>query len=78
MGYLYETHLHTCEASKCGRVHGEDYISYMMDKGYSGMIVTDHFFTGNSKGKGQHFRKYAGKQKRCPADDHACLKGAGI
>ena len=48
MGYLYETHLHTCEASKCGRVHGEDYISYMMDKGYSGMIVTDHFFNGNT------------------------------
>ena len=48
MGYLYETHLHTCEASKCGRVHGEDYIKYMMDKGYSGLIVTDHFFNGNT------------------------------
>ena len=29
MGYLYETHLHTCEASACGKVHGEDYISYI-------------------------------------------------
>ena len=48
MSYLYETHLHTCEASKCGRVHGEDYIPYMMEKGYSGMIVTDHFFNGNT------------------------------
>ena len=48
MGYLYETHLHTCEASACGKVHGEDYISYMMAKGYSGMIVTDHFFNGNT------------------------------
>lgn len=48
MSYLYETHLHTCEASRCGRVHGEDYISYMMGKGYSGMIVTDHFFNGNT------------------------------
>ncbi|MCR4703447.1 MAG: PHP domain-containing protein [Saccharofermentans sp.] len=48
MGYLYETHLHTCEASKCGRVHGEDYIDFMMKKGYSGMIVTDHFFNGNT------------------------------
>ena len=44
MGFLYETHSHTCEASACGKVHGEDYISYMMDKGYSGMIITDHFF----------------------------------
>ena len=48
MGYLYETHSHTCEASACGKVHGEDYISYMMDKGYSGMIITDHFFNGNT------------------------------
>ena len=48
MSFLYETHLHTCEASKCGKVHGEEYIPYMIDKGYSGMIVTDHFFNGNT------------------------------
>ena len=48
MGFLYETHLHTCEASKCGELHGEEYIPYMMGKGYSGMIVTDHFFNGNT------------------------------
>lgn len=48
MSYLYETHLHTCEASKCGRLHGEDYISYMIDRGYNGLIVTDHFFNGNT------------------------------
>lgn len=48
MGFLYETHLHTSEASKCGKVHGEDYIPYMMEKGYSGIIVTDHFFNGNT------------------------------
>ena len=47
MQYIYETHLHTREGSRCGRVHGEDYIPYMIDKGYAGMIVTDHFFTGN-------------------------------
>ncbi len=48
MGFLYETHLHTCQASACGRVNGEDYIPYMMEKGYSGLIVTDHFFNGNT------------------------------
>ena len=48
MSFIYETHLHTCEASACGRVHGEDYIPYMMNKGYSGIIVTDHFFNGNT------------------------------
>lgn len=46
--YIYETHLHTCEASACGVAHGEDYIDYMTDLGYSGIIVTDHFFNGNS------------------------------
>ena len=45
--FIYETHLHTCEGSACGRVHGEDYIDYMVEKGYSGIIVTDHFFNGN-------------------------------
>ena len=48
MGFLYETHLHTCEASACGRVPGADYVEYMIQKGYSGIIVTDHFFNGNS------------------------------
>lgn len=47
-GYLYETHLHTSQASACGRVQGADYIDYMIDMGYQGMIVTDHFFNGNS------------------------------
>ena len=48
MSFIYETHLHTCEASKCGRAHGADYIDYMKAQGYSGIIVTDHFFNGNS------------------------------
>lgn len=49
MAFLYETHLHTCEASKCGVAHGEDYIAFMMNRGYSGMIVTDHFIRGNTR-----------------------------
>ncbi|WP_051656596.1 PHP domain-containing protein [Butyrivibrio sp. AE3004] len=48
MNYLYETHLHTAEASACSCTPAVDYIEYMMGLGYSGMIVTDHFFTGNS------------------------------
>lgn len=47
-GYLYETHLHTSQASACGKVQGADYIDYMMRRGFHGMIVTDHFFNGNS------------------------------
>ncbi|WP_051206116.1 PHP domain-containing protein [Butyrivibrio sp. FC2001] len=48
MSYLYETHLHTTEASACSPTPAADYIEYMMGLGYSGIIVTDHFFTGNS------------------------------
>lgn len=45
--YLYETHLHTCEGSACGKVKGEEYPAYYKKLGYSGIIVTDHFFNGN-------------------------------
>ena len=48
MSYIYETHLHTKEASACSKTYGKDYIDFMLSKGYSGIIVTDHFFNGNS------------------------------
>ena len=48
MNYLYETHLHTLEGSACSSTPAEDYVEYMLDLGYSGIIVTDHFFNGNS------------------------------
>lgn len=47
MGYRYETHLHTKEVSACARTKAVDYISFYQDRGYSGIIVTDHFFHGN-------------------------------
>lgn len=46
MSYLYETHLHTDESSRCGRTPARKYIPYYIDMGYTGIIVTDHF-TGN-------------------------------
>ncbi len=48
MGYKYETHLHTKQASACGRSSGEVYPQYYKDLGYSGIFITDHFFNGNS------------------------------
>ncbi|MCL2265352.1 MAG: PHP domain-containing protein [Treponema sp.] len=47
MTYLYETHLHTAGVSKCASSRGADYIAGYLDKGYSGIIVTDHFFNAN-------------------------------
>ncbi len=47
MPYLYETHLHTDESSRCGRTPAREYIPFYMDHGYDGIVVTDHFY-GNS------------------------------
>lgn len=46
--YIYETHLHTQQASKCSDSQGRTYIQKYIDAGFSGVMVTDHFFRGNS------------------------------
>ena len=48
MKYLYETHLHTSEVSACAVTNGSDYVAFYKKCGYNGIIVTDHFFNGNS------------------------------
>ncbi|MBR6165356.1 MAG: PHP domain-containing protein [Clostridia bacterium] len=48
MGYLYETHLHTCTASKCGKSTGKEHARFYKEIGYTGIIMTDHFFGGNT------------------------------
>ena len=46
--YLYETHLHTTEASACARSAAADYVALYLARGYSGIFVTDHFLWGNT------------------------------
>ena len=46
--YLYETHMHTCQASACGRSTGKEHVHFYKDAGYTGIIMTDHFFGGNT------------------------------
>ena len=48
MAFLYETHLHTAGVSRCAVSGGADYIAAYIDKGYSGIMVTNHFFNGNT------------------------------
>ena len=48
MSYIFETHLHTCEASACGRSSGADMARACKEAGYTGIIVTDHFVHGNT------------------------------
>ena len=46
--YKYETHLHTFEASGCAECTGAEMAEKYKAEGYTGIIVTDHFFNGNS------------------------------
>lgn len=46
--FLYETHLHTCQGSACGVSRGRDYIRKYKDRGFTGIMVTDHFFNSNT------------------------------
>ncbi|OJU14427.1 MAG: histidinol-phosphatase [Clostridiales bacterium 43-6] len=46
--YRYETHLHTSEASACATASGAEMVHLYMDAGYAGIIITDHFFNGNT------------------------------
>ncbi|GHU22610.1 hypothetical protein FACS1894172_12350 [Spirochaetia bacterium] len=48
MNFLYETHLHTSPESACAVAHGPDYVQGYIDAGYTGIIVTNHFFRGNT------------------------------
>ena len=45
--YFYETHLHTCQGSACGHLTGAVQADLYKGFGYTGIVVTDHFFNGN-------------------------------
>lgn len=47
-GYALETHMHTSEASKCAHSSGREMAQFYKKLGYSGIVVTDHFFNGNN------------------------------
>lgn len=46
--FKYETHMHTSESSACGKLTGAEMAIGYKELGYSGIIITDHFFNGNS------------------------------
>jgi len=43
MAYLYETHMHTSESSICGRNSAIAQVRAYKDRGYTGIIITDHY-----------------------------------
>ncbi len=46
--YRYETHMHTAESSACACSTGEEMARAYREAGYTGIVITDHFFYGNT------------------------------
>lgn len=44
--YKYETHFHTDETSPCGKVKAQEAVRIYNNSGYTGIVVTDHYFDG--------------------------------
>ena len=46
--------MHTSEASRCGNASGAELVRAYQEAGFHGVVVTDHFFNGNSCAKPYH------------------------
>ncbi len=46
--FYYELHSHTNAASLCSIVEPEAFIQFYINMGFSGMVITDHFYHGNT------------------------------
>ncbi len=49
MKYKVETHLHTKQGSACARISGAEQARARKAEGYDCIIVTDHFYRGNTR-----------------------------
>ena len=47
--FLFDAHVHTAESSKCAKWSGAEAAGAYAAKGYSGIIVTDHYINGNTR-----------------------------
>ncbi len=48
MGYLYETHCHSSQCSRCAVSTAQELVQAYCIKGYTGLVLTDHFIWGNT------------------------------
>lgn len=46
--YIYEMHQHTSPCSRCGRAEPVGLVRKLKEHGFAGMVLTDHFYNGNS------------------------------
>ena len=47
--YRYDLHVHTREGSACADSPGAEMADFYKSLGYAGFVVTDHFWTGNTR-----------------------------
>ncbi|MBQ3215952.1 MAG: hypothetical protein IJB11_07530 [Oscillospiraceae bacterium] len=48
MDYLYETHCHSAQGSRCARSSAAELVNAYHAAGYQGLVLTDHFVLGNT------------------------------
>ena len=48
MKYKYQLHTHTSPPSKCGAMSPEELVLGLVECGYSGALLTNHFYGGNT------------------------------
>ena len=46
--YKYQMHTHTTPCSNCGRYTPEELCQAILENGYDGAVITNHFYHGNS------------------------------
>ena len=46
--FKYQLHIHTTPCSKCGMLTPETLCKALLDNGYQGGVITNHFYHGNS------------------------------
>ena len=59
--YKTETHLHTKEVSRCGKLYADEMVSMYKDAGYDTLFITDHlsesFFERQEEGMSKQNNK---------------------
>lgn len=47
--YKYEMHLHSAACSACAFSDSREYVDAALDRGFAGMVFTNHFYHGNTE-----------------------------
>lgn len=50
--YKYDTHVHTAETSSCGNIGAAELVHLYREAGYSGVVITDHYYKSYFKSLG--------------------------